>query len=619
MMPKSLPQTLAGVLVLGALSGCAAMHGSQPRVAGNGSHAQPPTALTVSAAAATPAGAAPSQSLPLPVAGATPVSDTDWQGLTVKGTAPVADLWVRLSKGFKLPDGHKHERRVQMQIRLYSGLHGYMKRAALRAKPYLYYIAQQLAKRGMPTDLALLPIVESAYNPYAYSSSRASGIWQFISSTGRLYGLKQNWWYSGRRDVAASTNAALNLLSDLYHRFNDNWLLALAAYNSGGITVQNAIDRNRRRGEPTDFWHLHLPRQTRAYVPKLLAVRDIVADPQKYGINLPFIANAPYLARINLDGQIDLAVAAKMAGLSVKQMYLLNPGYGRWATPPDGPSDLFIPVDKKQEFLAKLGTMKKTMLASWTRHQIRRGETLSGIAAHYGTSVAVLRHRNNIHGNIIRVGHTLMIPSPSAHVTRYVPTGSDYVASEHSDYAPPEPRSYHSTTVHVHRGDTLSGIAQTHHVSVASLTRWNHMSKSTPLQVGQTLTVRGSIASEHHYTGKQNPNPTIARVKRGDTLWHLAHHYGVSVAKIADWNGISTHATLRVGQRIKVWPSAHTRTGNSGHHHRIRYTVHNGDSLWSIADHFNVPLSKLADWNSMSLKSTLHPGERLTLFVDNGG
>ncbi len=433
----------------------------------------------------------------------------------------------------------------------------YMKRTALRAKPYLYYIVEQLKVRGMPTDLALLPIVESAYDPYAYSSSRASGLWQFIPSTGRLYGLQTNWWYDGRRDFAAATKAALDYLQDMHKRFNGSWLLALAAYNSGGITVEHAIKRNRRRGLPTDFWHLRLPARP---VPTCRACSpcDLVAEPGKYGIDLPFVPNAPYLARIELKGQINLAIAANMAGLSVKQMYLLNPGYSRWATPPDGPQALYIPRAEEQDFSTKLSSMKQEVAAKWIAHKIRRGETLGEIANHYHTDIAVLRNRNDIHGNLIRAGHTLMIPSPSAQFTRYV------LASP---------------------------------------------------------TARLAAAAARH--DNEYFNPRIVRVRSGDSLWGLAHTYHVSVADIAGWNHISRHAVLHIGQTLKIQPGRGTRTqqvaADTEAHRRIHYTVRHGDSLWSISDRFNVSLRKLANWNSISLKTILHPGQQLTLFVDNAG
>ncbi|MDN5864442.1 MAG: LysM peptidoglycan-binding domain-containing protein [Gammaproteobacteria bacterium] len=587
---------LACALLIAALAGCTLVKKTPPPVA----HApapqagSAPVAGTIAAADVSIAADRDGQLAPDPDAG--PV--TTWKDITVKGAAPVANLWKRIRQNFSLPDGN--ERRVTQQRQWYQDHPGYMMRTGKRAKPYLYYIVEQLAKRGMPMDLALLPVVESAFNPYGYSYADASGLWQFIPSTGRNYGLKQNWWYDGRRDLVAATDAALDLLQDLHKRFDGNWLLALAAYNSGGVTVERAIARNKRRGEPTDFWHLDLPRQTRAYVPRLIAVRDLVAQPDKYGIQLPFVANAPYLARINLDGQIDIAIAAKMAGLSVKQMYLLNAGYSRWATPPDGPSYLLIPRDEKQDFLAGLDKMKKQVMAKWISHRIRRGETLSEIADRYHTSVTVLRHRNDIHGSLIRAGHRLMIPSPSAHVTRYVPPG----ATQYQE------RRGRPTTVRVRGGDTLWEIAQNYGVSVAQLASWNRISRNSTLHIGQRLKVWAGEGAPA-YSGRGRSGPIVVRVHRGDSLWKLSRRYDVSVTELAGWNDISTRAVLHIGDRLKVWPGAHG-SGN----HRISYTVRNGDSLWSIANDFNVSLNKLADWNSISLSSIIHPGQHLTLFVD---
>jgi len=466
--------------------------------------------------------------------------------------SPPDNLWVVLRNNFTLPDGNEH--RVEVQLDWYRKHPGYMIRTATRAQPYLYYIVQQLKKRNMPLDLALLPIVESAYDPFAYSNGRAAGLWQFIPSTGRLYGLHQNWWYDGRRDIVGSTNAALDYLQSLHDQF-DSWLLALAAYNSGGGTVERAVRYNQRHGRPTDFWHLNLPRQTRAYVPRLLAVRDLVANCSKYDITLPVVPNSPYLAHVPLDGQIDLAVAANLVGISLKQMYLLNPGYNRWATPPDDSVTLLIPTDRKDDFMNKLDTMKKQIEVQWVGHRIRSGESLGVLARHYHTTIAQLKHRNGLHGTMIRAGHILMVPSANKHYTRYV--------------------------------------------------------LSQPMRVAET---------QHQRHGSSK---VVVRVHAGDTLWGLSRLYHVSIAHIADWNGMAPHDTLHVGQKLVIWRPAGSQPIASRSKRypvsalrRIHYVVRSGDSLSSISDHFNVSLHKLARWNALTRSSILHPGQQLTLFVD---
>ncbi|NIN36281.1 MAG: transglycosylase SLT domain-containing protein, partial [Gammaproteobacteria bacterium] len=262
-------------------------------------------------------------------------------------------------------------------------------------------MTEELKKRDMPLDLALLPIVESAYHPFAYSRSHASGIWQFIPSTGRIYGLKQNWWYDGRRDIIAATNAALNYLEKLYNQFDGDWQHALASYNSGEYNVARSIRRNRSANKATDFFSLRLPRETRGYVPSLLAVSEIISNPEKYGINLIPIPDRAYFEKVEIDGQLDLSTAATLSDLTMDELYTLNPGFNRWATDPDGPHYMLIPLDKSEQFLNGLKDIPPDERVGWNRHVIKQGETLSEIAERYKTSITIIKQSNNLRSNLI--------------------------------------------------------------------------------------------------------------------------------------------------------------------------------------------------------------------------
>ncbi len=268
-----------------------------------------------------------------------PVEDSDNQA-TVDD-----DLWMRLRGGYGLDLSIENDR-IRVQREWYARHPEYFTRVTTRSERYLHYIVEQAEARDMPLELALLPIVESAFDPFAYSHARAAGPWQFIPSTGDYFGMQRTWWEDQRRDILKSTNAALDYLQQLSNRFEGDWLLALASYNAGGGTVSRAIRRNKEAGKPTDFWNLNLPRETTAYVPKLLAIAQIVGDPQAYGVPLHPIANEPYFATVKTGGQIDLAQAARLADISVEELYLLNPSYNRWATSPDGPFRLLVPVDR---------------------------------------------------------------------------------------------------------------------------------------------------------------------------------------------------------------------------------------------------------------------------------
>lgn len=461
---------------------------------------------------------------------------------------PPADLWERIRGGFALPGG-RHSR-VEAELNFFGGHPSYMNRVVERATPYLHFIVQEVEARGMPMEIALLPVVESAFQPFAYSPGRAAGIWQFIPATGEHYGLKQTWWYDGRRDVIASTRAALDYLQVLHQRFGD-WQLALAAYNSGQGTVARAIRRNEQRGKPTDFWSLDLPRETEAYVPRLLAIRDLVADPARFELELTSIPNEPYLDLVDVGSQIDLALVAELAELPLEDVYRLNPGFNRWATDPEGPHLLALPLDRVERFRQGLAELPAEKRVRWHRHRVGNGDTLSHIAAHYRTTVAVLREANQLRGNMIRAGQHLLVPMASG---------------EASDYA-------------------LSATQR--------LTRLQNRQRS----------------------GEK----TTYSVQPGDTLWDIARAHDVSVAQLASWNGMAPRDVLRPGQDLVIWSKGGTAAPSRAPIPRLQavnYTVRRGDSLYVIAQKFNVTVEQLRKWNKLPRRGYLQPGQRLTLHVD---
>ncbi len=456
-------------------------------------------------------------------------------------TPRVDNLWDRLFSLYRLPPS-KHPR-VQRELRWYLAHPSYIKRVQSRAKPYLYTIVEEIERAGLPGELALLPVVESAFRPSAYSHQRAAGLWQFIPSTGRIYGLEQNWWVDLRRDVHASTRAAINYLNKLQKDFDGDWLLALAAYNAGEGAVKRAIRRNRRLHRPTDFWHLRLPRETRAYVPKLLAVAHLFAHAEEYKIALEPIPNHPLYTEVQVGSQLDLILAAKLAEMPVEELYRLNPGFKRWATAPEGPHRLVLPMEKVELFQEKLAQLPENQRIQWRRHKVKRGDSLSRIAARYDTPVQIIRQVNHLRGNIIHPGRTLMIP-----VAR---TGKlPYSLASLNRVAPVLRAKERRTVYRVRRGDSLWKIARRHGVSLRQLARWNGLSTRARLRPGQHLIIKG---------GKRIKKPNRKtrtvhyKVRKGDSLSGIAQRFNVSVKALRQWNRNQIGKYLKPGQRLKVY------------------------------------------------------------------
>jgi membrane-bound lytic murein transglycosylase D len=442
---------------------------------------------------------------------------------------PVYDnLWDTIGDHLFLTPANTHN--YQDYIQSYLKKKSYLQRVSERAKPYLYFILQEIQKRQMPFEMALLPIVESGYYPYARSYMSAAGLWQFMPATGYMYGLKRSWWYDGRHDVYRSTLAALDYLQSLYKQNNYDWLLALASYNAGYGNVRKATRRLKqvRPDAPATFWNLqpYLPRETRHYVPQLLAISHIISQKDRYQISLEPVANKPFLTTVDIKGQISLQKVAQKTDMPSKLLKNLNPGFLRQATPPKGHHKLVLPLNVAEHFEADYQQAPHRYAVNWRRHQIQNGENLGVIAQRYGTRVGLIKQLNNMRSDFIRAGKTLLIPVPGG-------DGTTHLASRKAD-------TYRHT---VRRGQSLWSIARLYNTSINQLARWNGLSRNTTLRPGQTLRVQAGGASQKiSYT-----------LKKGESLWIVARKYQVSTDDLCKWNGVSTNDILQPGTKLQVW------------------------------------------------------------------
>jgi membrane-bound lytic murein transglycosylase D len=453
---------------------------------------------------------------------------------------PPADLWTRLREGFGLP--HQQNASIAPHLSWYRRNPAYLDRVFERAEPFMHHILEQLEARGMPAEIALLPVVESAFDPFAYSHGRAAGLWQFVPATGKRFHLKQDWWYDGRRDVIASTEAALDYLQYLHRFFDGDWMLALAAYNSGEGTVRNAVRRNRAAGKPSDFWNLSLPRETRAYVPKLLALSLVVEDPARHGLVLRELPNEPRIALVDTGGQLDLAIAAELAALPLDDLYKLNPGFNHWATHPEGPHRLVLPIELAESFTQALADLPQEQRLRWRRHEIRPGETLGHIARRYQTTVAVLRETNQLSGNSIRAGRHLLVPVAATAASDYsLSAGQRLARTQNRD------RGGVRKTHVVRSGDTFWDLSRRYDVPVRSLAQWNNMAPGDTLRLGQKLVIWDRKANG------QTLRTIRYQVRRGDSLARISSRFKVSVNDLLDWNGLSRDQYLQPGQTLKLY------------------------------------------------------------------
>jgi membrane-bound lytic murein transglycosylase D len=505
-----LARHLCAWIIAAALQACAfAPGGSTPPAAAPGE-------APVAAVPATPAGASPAPSsastapaAPAAAAVAPPPFDGETQDIKdplrglakIDRTVPPDDLWERIRRGFGVQD--LDSPLVRQQTAYYAARPEYLQRVFDRSRLYLYHIVEEIEKRGLPTEIALLPMVESAFNPMAYSRAHASGLWQFIPGTGRRYDLTQNWWYDGRRDIVDSTAAALEYLSKLYDMHGD-WQLALASYNWGENAVARAIAKNRAAKKPTDYSHLTMPAETRHYIPKLQALKNIIRDPKPFGIDLGPLPNTPYFMTYDKVVDIDVQLAAKLAEMPVEEFIALNPGFSRPLIRAAVTPRIILPADKIELFLANLEKHEKS-LVSWKTYHPTKSDTLESIAKKHGLSLAQLKEVNGISARTRTVPSLLVVP-----LDRTVSTGMNRLPIM---YAPPIPirtrRIFHT----IKAGESFASIAKRYGVALDDLRRWNPGSGITP---GKKLAVEVRAPTKSKAKARAKAKPKGKVYKKAD-------------------------------------------------------------------------------------------------------
>ena len=514
-----------------------------------------------------------------------------------------SDVWERIRRGYAMPV--LQSKLVDRWVDFYTKDPAYLRRMSERAGQYLYHIVEEIENRGMPTELALLPFVESAFQAEALSRAKAAGLWQFMPATGKAYDLAQNLWRDDRRDILESTRAALDYFEYLHGMFGD-WHLALAAYNWGEGSVQRAIQRAKRRKQPTDYLHLRMPRETANYVPKLEAVKRIISNPSRYGITLPDVGNEPFFVTITKPRDIDIETAAELAGMPLEEFRRLNPSYKLPVIVASHNNVMLLPADKVDFFVDNLASWMDSgqPLSQWTTYRLQQGETLAQVAGRSGMTEDELRKVNGIpKGRRVLANSTLLVRSTGTEDQQDI---AAELANAKLQLSPTT--TWRRVTYRVRSGDTLSGIARRWRITMKSIVTANRL-RSDRLRVGQRLVLtvpnvpRQAIASTQRSESSQH---VIHRVRSGETLSTIASRYGVSIAQLKMTNRIRTNL-IRPGQRLRIPFGGADVVSDT----KI-YTVKAGDTLSTIAARYGVSVVRLKRANRLSGDS-LRIGDRLEI------
>lgn len=452
--------------------------------------------------------------------------------ITTTSFAAATSVWEVLRSQLSL-NHSVTQPEVQSQLRWLISHPSYLQNLA-RSEPYMYHIVTEIKKHGMPGEIALLPMIESAYDPFAYSGAGAAGLWQLMPGTGTNLGLKQDWWFDGRRSIRPSTDAALNYLRYLNRYFHGDWVLAIAAYDSGEGTVSRAIKSSGQTSRNINFWTLPVPGETKAYVPRLLALAEIIKYPQRYGVTLPDIPHVPYFEEVNIGSQIDLSHAAKLAGISYKDLLKLNPGYNRWTTAPYKPFNLLIPTARVAHFNRNLANVAQDKRVSWIRHKVLEGDTITGIAQHYFTSPGLIRELNQLKSDKLKTSKYILIPGAenSSAITRHIPQIK----------ADTSPSTERYKVIHIVQvNENIEHIEKIYNVSKAEIKKWNTLSANRVLHSGEQLII-----------WKRLVHPGVYTVKPGDSLGSIAVKNHSSVSCLKRLNPNIKGSLLKPGQKLAI-------------------------------------------------------------------
>jgi membrane-bound lytic murein transglycosylase D len=576
-----------------------------------------------------------------------PESRLHFDNYKAKSSSNHASEWERLFSLYSLPEMDNY--RIDREIDHYLQHPASLAVIQQRAEPYLHHILDEIEAKGIPGELALLPVVESAFVVNAYSQADASGLWQFIPSTGEEYGLSQNAWYDGRRDVYASTQAATTYLRELSDLFDGDWLMALASYNCGKNRVRRSIDKNLENNLPADYWSLNLPQETQDYVPRLLAVAKIFANAEAYNLHLKHIPNKPYFEAVNIQSPLDLHKAAQLANTPYDQFLKLNPGFNRSCTAPYGPHRLLIPVEKAQTFKQNLAQLPPSERVNFSTLQ---QETLADANSRVRQKTVVAKRDDTIPADTNHASPKSFLPvrhdefrvvHDPVIVERKAPIQSKATLPHRIESKIPEPRhpepEHHQEEIFaavdkykVKPGETLSSIANKHHTTVSALRQANHLpdgnvrwgmalkvpATEKPEKMDKPVKLAKVAAPAAKLAKAQTTGNPFYVVKKGDTVADISERFSVSPKDIAGWNKMKLKSALIPGKKLTIKPANQQLASASSAIRLVHYTAGKGDTLTQIAKKFNVPVSELRKTNAGVLgKGGLQKGQKLKILVDN--